>query len=82
MLVFETVPRRDAGPELTGTYLQRVSEANITARGRSATTCKSLAVQQSGWRLLIAAQAPNWPFFAASVCSSFGASQYCEPKRF
>jgi len=35
-LVSETVPRRDAGPELTGTYSQRVSETNLTTRVRSA----------------------------------------------
>ena len=31
----ETVPRRDAGPELTGTYLQRVSESDPVARVRN-----------------------------------------------
>ncbi len=36
-LISETVPRRDAGPELTGTYLQRVSEINLTSRLRSTT---------------------------------------------
>ena len=33
--VSETVPRRDAGPELTGTYLQRVSETDLTTRIRT-----------------------------------------------
>ena len=36
-LVSETVPRWDAGSELTGTYLQRVSETNLTTRVRSTT---------------------------------------------
>ena len=31
-----TVPRRDAGPELTWTYLQRVSETDLTTRVRRA----------------------------------------------
>jgi hypothetical protein len=33
--VSETVARRDAGPELTGTYLQRVSDIDPTARVRT-----------------------------------------------
>ncbi len=33
----ETVPRRDAGPELTGTYSQRVSEREFTTQVLSTT---------------------------------------------
>ncbi len=33
--VFETVPRMDAGPELTWTYLQRVSKTDFAACVRS-----------------------------------------------
>ena len=42
----ETVPRRDSGPELTGTYLQRVSEADPTTAVRSTTVENKLPSQR------------------------------------
>ena len=69
--VSETVPRRDAGRELTWTYLQRVSEADLTTRVRNTTAAENHIQKPSnkfdpekifGYRHEMSAN-PHWQFW-------------------
>jgi len=73
VLVSETVPRRDAGSELTWTYLQRVSETNTTTPVRNKNPKPDQAPHPP--------QSPNRPLTLANSTSNSGGSQYSDPKR-